>query len=507
MKIYYNDNGFQLGNLLYVLLQAYQDRFLKAENNFVLQAGYSKFCQLFFPNTKELFTKANGGWVESPAYFQKWGEDFSSEVLDEFCRTYLLDSVQELTRSIPEKNITIAIRRTDFLAPERAKFYGYDALTYIKDCLWEIERLEKDYFSQLTIRITTDDVNWCRETLVSFLQEEFTFEQPIVVEKQHIRDNFLQLYACDRYFISPNSTYCYWVAYLLRVSKEHVIVFAPDFNTSLIEGGRQIADTRGWRLIPVDRSAYVEDIHPRVAILLPIGDVDGLEDTLQSIKHQGFQDFKIIAIFNGLEKDESYFRIFSKDQYSCLEIKDRGISQALNAGIAYSSSEFLARIDVGDLWRENHLDILYTYLQNHPEIDFVSSQRVGYWDCSDLPQLDNPLEISSVLSPYELSQKLLIVNYITHSSVLFKRSLLGEHRYDKTFNGMEDWKLWVELITDSNSAWLNQTTVYYQQNLISLDEKYLNRFETHLKLLDYIKQSKKISNYDYVQLRRKYLGQ
>ena len=69
-------------------------------------------------------------------------------------------------------------------------------------------------------------------------------------------DNFLQLYSCDKYFISPNSTYCYWIGYLLRINKPNVQVFVPNFNTTLIDNGKQITDTRGWKTIEVDRTGF-----------------------------------------------------------------------------------------------------------------------------------------------------------------------------------------------------------------------------------------------------------
>ena len=131
------------------------------------------------------------------------------------------------------------------------KFYGYNSIKYIKDCLNEIKDLK-----QLSIRITSDDPTWCREVLVPTLQEEYNFNNPIQVEEANIRDNFLQLYSCDKYFISPNSTYCYWVGYLLRINKPNVQVFVPNFNTTLIDNGKQIADTRSWKTIDVDRTDF-----------------------------------------------------------------------------------------------------------------------------------------------------------------------------------------------------------------------------------------------------------
>jgi len=124
------------------------------------------------------------------------------------------------------------------------------------DCLEIIKEKEGD-ISDLTVRITSDDTIWCKEELAPKLKVLFSFLNEIVVEDQDIQDNFLQLYATDKYFITPNSTYGYWVGHVLRVSGRNVQTFAPNFNTTLIEDGRQIADTRDWILVEVDRSMYI----------------------------------------------------------------------------------------------------------------------------------------------------------------------------------------------------------------------------------------------------------
>ena len=45
---------------------------------------------------------------------------------------------------------------------------------------------------------------------------------------------------------------------MLRVSDRNVQTFVPDFSTTLIEDSRQIADTRDWILVEVDRSVYTK---------------------------------------------------------------------------------------------------------------------------------------------------------------------------------------------------------------------------------------------------------
>ena len=249
-RIYYNDKGFQIGNLLYVLLKAYSDR-RKNIDSYVLRTGYYKFAEIFFPKTSELFSKANGLIIEEPGYFQISNRDFSSEDLDSFCETYLLKDVKEKSKSFDNKDITIAIRRTDFLAESRIKAYWYNSIKYIEDCLNLIKIKEKENFKNLSVRITSDDPEWCETVLSEHIKTNLNLNN-ITVEGQDIKNNFLQLFSCDKYFICPNSTYAYWVGYLLRLSNPEVETFVPDFNTTLIENGKQIADTRNWNIIKVE---------------------------------------------------------------------------------------------------------------------------------------------------------------------------------------------------------------------------------------------------------------
>ena len=123
--------------------------------------------------------------------------------MDSFYKEYLLERTEELSNQFDNKNITIAIRRTDFLDGDRAEKYGYDAVKYVIDCLEIIKEKEGD-ISDLTIRITSDDTTWCKEVLAPELKVLFSFSNEIVVEDQDIQDNFLQLYATDKYFITLN---------------------------------------------------------------------------------------------------------------------------------------------------------------------------------------------------------------------------------------------------------------------------------------------------------------
>ena len=116
MVVFYNDKGFQLGNLLYLLLQAHQDRYYKVdEKSSVLRTGWFQLAQAMFPKTAELFSKANGETLYPFSYFQTSGIDFTSEALDSFCEKYLLDSTKEQSSKYNKADICLAVRITDYL--------------------------------------------------------------------------------------------------------------------------------------------------------------------------------------------------------------------------------------------------------------------------------------------------------------------------------------------------------------------------------------------------------
>ena len=261
MVIYDNNKGFQLGNLLYLLLQAYQDRYYGVdETSSVLRTGWFRLAQIMFPKTQELFSKANGQTLYPFGYFQTCGVDFTSEALDSFCSEYLIEPTKEFASEFKDADICLAVRRTDYLQGQNLYYYGFDLFDYVFKALDKIKELEgTSDLSELTLRITSDDSNWCDKQLVPVLQERYGFKlENIWLEKSDRRDNFYQLFSCNNYLISPNSTFVYWVGYLLRLFCPTVQVFVPDFNTTLILDGKQIADTRGWICLPVNRTNYKE---------------------------------------------------------------------------------------------------------------------------------------------------------------------------------------------------------------------------------------------------------
>lgn len=281
-RFYYNDKGFQLGNLLYVLLRAYKEQ-RRGINSRVLYTGYADQALSMFYREKEnkskynllnLFTSKENIEQDSKkavnvGYYQRHNIDYTTEDINSFISDCILPSlplksvegVTYYNGVYPLFDCTLAIRRTDYTTVRSGTAYMYDVFDYLSKVFQDMRDYQSSVgditiSSGLSLRITSDDVEWCRNFLLPWIKENdlgLFNNSNIIVEDTDRVENFYQLLSTSKYFISPNSTFCFWVAYILRyLSPSHYRIYVPDYFTSLVNGGRQIHDVSGMVMLPVN---------------------------------------------------------------------------------------------------------------------------------------------------------------------------------------------------------------------------------------------------------------
>jgi hypothetical protein len=147
---------------------------------------------------------------------EKYFADVTSTLRQEFtfrdpptsnaCR--ILDKIESTN------SICVHVRRADFLTNPTSGFHGVEYFEKAEGIL--LERLpDRTYF------VFSDDIDWCRETLVFggrtiFVSDDFG--------EHKARDDFRLMSSC-KHFIIPNSTFSWWAAWLSHNSDK--IVVAP----------------------------------------------------------------------------------------------------------------------------------------------------------------------------------------------------------------------------------------------------------------------------------------
>ena len=185
-------------------------------------------------------------------------------------------------------------------------------------------------------------------------------------------------------------------------------------------------------------------IETDVTILIPnLNGAKFLEEAIESCLRQTYYS-KILVIDNN-SSDESieilkkYKEIYGQFEFDvCFE---RGISAALNFGLAQVNTKFTCRLDSDDYMEPERVAQQIKYLSIYPSIALLGTQ-IRFVD-----QNGKKLGISSYATGTDSVQSSLCwSNPIAHPSVIFRteeiRNIGG---YRSEFDGAEDLDLWIRI--------------------------------------------------------------
>lgn len=195
-----------------------------------------------------------------------------------------------------------------------------------------------------------------------------------------------------------------------------------------------------------------------VSVLFPMYNIEQtLDEALDSLIEQTFQDFEIIAIDNA-SSDQTLDRIQERAKKEprikvCTE-KKKGIHHALNKGIEMASGEWLARMDGDDLSERIRFEKQLKFMKDHPEVDVLGTQIRMFGDknkVSDYPKTHDGIEID-----------LNFRNCIAHPTILIRREKLPTFVYSEKYPSGEDYAKWVEISSRHRFENLDEPLLRYR---------------------------------------------
>ena len=163
--------------------------------------------------------------------------------------------------------------------------------------------------------------------------------------------------------------------------------------------------------------------------------IEFIEESVSSVLNQTYTEWEIIIAINGhpqnsvvyltakeYENKSSKIRVF--DFYTI-----KGKSNTLNNMIGYCNYDYVAILDVDDIWHKEKLNIQCKLLNNY---DVIGSRCVYF---GDKPGIVPQIPIGDI-SNFNFS----LVNPIINSSAIIKKELCYWNE-----NGIEDYDLWLKL--------------------------------------------------------------
>lgn len=183
---------------------------------------------------------------------------------------------------------------------------------------------------------------------------------------------------------------------------------------------------------------------PLVSVLMSVRDgAPYLHAAIECILQQTFRDFEFIIVDDG--STDSTPEILASVTDPRLRLlrnpEPCGLTASLNAGLALSRGQFIARQDADDISHPERLARQVAFLTAHPPIAVLGSQTFLADAAGRLTgRKDLPLEHRSIWWAH------LWDNALAHSSVMFRRAALQTAGgYDETYPVSQDYEAWSRL--------------------------------------------------------------
>ena len=192
-----------------------------------------------------------------------------------------------------------------------------------------------------------------------------------------------------------------------------------------------------------------------ISILIPIyNGIDFICESVSSVLRQTYGEWELIIGINGHPKDSSVYKIakdYEKmtDKIRVLDLYEiKGKSNALNEMIKHCSFNYVALLDVDDIWHEQKLELQAQMLN---KFDVIGSNCVWF---GDRPGIVPHIPVGDI-SNYDFSS----VNPIINSSCVIRKELCHWNE-----NGIEDYDLWLKL-RNQNKKFFNFTEILVKHRI------------------------------------------
>jgi glycosyltransferase involved in cell wall biosynthesis len=232
---------------------------------------------------------------------------------------------------------------------------------------------------------------------------------------------------------------------------------------------------------------------PKVSVIIPCyTQAIYLDDAIESILSQTFQDFEIIVVDDGSD-DETSIKIldnYENPRTKLIRTPNQGPALARNCGIENATGEYIIPLDADDIIGDRYLEKAVNILDKCPNIGIVYceaelfGERSGKWD---LPEYTFP--------------RILLHNCIFCTAMFRKSDWENVGGYNREMEySSEDWEFWLSLIESGLEVYrIPETLFYYRVQKISRTSESLvhHELEMRLKLLKLHKNMYE-SNLDFI---------
>jgi hypothetical protein len=222
---------------------------------------------------------------------------------------------------------------------------------------------------------------------------------------------------------------------------------------------------------------------PKISVILPVYNAQSyLQESIDSILNQSFQDFELIMINDGsTDSSLSIMKSYTDQRIRIINQTNAGLPVSLNRAITQSQGQYLARQDADDISLPERLAKQVAYLDAHPQCALL-----GTWAQILVEKVPTDRSLSHPHLNGDIQLKLLFFNCFVHSSVMIRKSALeicGLYPEEKEKFPPEDYDLWLRIAKHWEVANLPEVLLQYRELPNSISRSKLAIMQERARLM------------------------
>lgn len=237
---------------------------------------------------------------------------------------------------------------------------------------------------------------------------------------------------------------------------------------------------------------------PTVSVIIPTYNHEKfINQTIESVLNQTFQDFEIIITDDGsTDNTKNIIKSFNDKRIKFFSFKEnKGVPTALNNCLKHASSKYISLLGSDDLFEKQKLERQVSFLEKNKNIGAVFSWANIIDEKNNLINNKNPLYLrfkQQNKSRYQwLNYFFYKSNCLCASSALIRKSIHDKvGKYDERYLQLQDFDFWIRLCLKYEIYIIKEPLVKYRfntdkKNLSADDEEKNNRlFWEHLSIMN-----------------------
>ncbi|WP_017380772.1 glycosyltransferase [Paenisporosarcina sp. TG-14] len=243
-------------------------------------------------------------------------------------------------------------------------------------------------------------------------------------------------------------------------------------------------------------------INPKITVIMGIYNCETtLEESLDSLLNQTFQDFEVIMCDDG-SKDNTYevakrFLVNNPEKFVLLKnLQNMGLNHTLNRCLQCAKGMYIARMDGDDISLPTRFEIQLKFLKDNPNVEIVSTAMI-YFDESGDWGISKPK-----IEPQP--QDLIYGTPFAHAPCMVKREAyiaVNGYTVNRKLLRVEDYHLWTKMYSKGFRGYNIQQPLYKMRDDKNAAQRRSFKFrlnDSYVKYLIVKKLNLPFRNYFYI---------